>query len=232
MCLFVEIRFARTFFSQNHCPSVQKVYFRLPFVAKKHLWLSSLSKKNEQRAAWSLTDPLFYQLYLIYPNKRRIWDRKSHKAQPPNKCNQNQKMFLLVTENNDTGYLKETILGRANFQRKATLEWAPHSIKHDLWVSTVLSLHFCSRKAFHSKRVSSKQGREDTSERLILKASYKGQSRKSPERKESILHKVMLTELCLFKPICGAFEAEEKISWREALLCRARGTYVVTKSCK
>ena len=65
-----------------------------------------------------------------------------------------------------------------------------------------------------------------------IKASYRGQSRKSPERKESILHKLMLTELCLFKPICGAFEAEEKISWREALLCRARGTYVVTKSCK
>ena len=38
------------------------------------------------------------------------------------KCNQNQKTFLLVTENNDTGYLKETILGRANFQIIATVK--------------------------------------------------------------------------------------------------------------
>ena len=141
-------------------------------------------------------------------------------------------MFLLVTENNDTGYLKETILGRANFQIKATLEWAPHSIKHDIWVSTVLSLHFCSRKAFHSTCISSKQGREDTSERLIIKASYRDESRKYPERRESILYMLILTELCLFKPICGAFEAEEKNSRREALLCRARGTYIVAKSCK
>ena len=93
--LFVWRRFARTF-GQNHGPSVQEVHFRLPFVAQTHLCLSSLSKKNEQRTA--------YQPYLIYPNKRRIWDKKSHEAQPPNKCNQNQKTFLLVTENNDTWY--------------------------------------------------------------------------------------------------------------------------------
>ena len=99
-------------------------------------------------------------------------------------------------------------------------------------VSTLLSLRFCSRKAFHSKCVSSKQGREDTSERLILKASHRGESRKFPEWKESILHKLILTGLCLFKPICGTFEAEEKNSRREGLLCRARGTNVVTKSCK
>ena len=67
---------------------------------------------------------------------------------------------------------------------------------------------------------------------MILKASYRDESRKYAERRESILHMLILTELCLFKPICGAFEAEEKISWREALLCRARGTYVVTKSYK
>ena len=47
---------------------------------------------------------------------------QSHKALSPNKCNQNQKTFLLVTENNDTGYLKETILGRANFRINATVK--------------------------------------------------------------------------------------------------------------
>ena len=91
-------------------------------------------------------------------------------------------------------------------------------------VSTVLSLRFCSRRAFHSRCVSSKQGREDTSKTLILKAFCRNESRLSPERKESIFHKLILTELCLFKPICGAFKAEEKNSRREGLLCRARGT--------
>ena len=68
--------------------------------------------------------------------------------------------------------------------------------------------------------------------KIDSKPSYRDESRKSPERRESILHMLILTEVCLFKPICGAFEAEEKNSRREALLCRARGTYIVAKSCK
>ena len=47
-----------------------------------------------------------------------------------------------------------------------------------------------------------------------------------------MLHMLILSNLCLFKPICGAFEAEEKNSRREALLCRARGTYICSQELK